>query len=464
MMEDVRNGIINLVLVKDLSRFGRNYLDVGQYLEKELPAFGCRFVALSDGIDTETGEDDIIPFLNAVNDFYIKNLSDKIKVALTARAKDGQRLSGTCPYGYDRKPNERTRLIVDKYSAGVVRRIFELRAGGTGYTAIAGMLNQDSILPPRAYYYQKHGDKKRTAPGTTSASPAIWSTRTVKLMLQNELYIGNTVAFKRKTRSYRDNRATMRNEDEWIRTPCTHEPIVSKELWQKVQKINQIAKDKYSSTKMAQKSLFSGLMICPDCGANMGLLSKSYSCRTYHRSGNAVCSPHRISEYDLKHLVFDHIKEMAAIITPDEKGILKKIFHRFLDESKAIKQSAAAKHRRLEQQLYSLELQTEQLFEDKFDGNIPPDDFLTKINEAEALRQEVEATLEHLIKTTREAEVKIDDIGKWTALVKKRSASIEIDRDLLRNLIDKIEVGEKIELNGTIIRDVKIYYKCDGLW
>ena len=154
-MADARQGIINLVLVQDLSRFGRNYLEAGRYLEEELPSLGCRFVALSDGIDTEDGENDIMPFLNAMNDYYLKNLSDRIKIVLTAKAKDGQKLSGAVPYGYDRNPAEHTRLIVDEYAAGIVKRMFELRATGKGYAAIAGVLNKENILPPRLYYFQR---------------------------------------------------------------------------------------------------------------------------------------------------------------------------------------------------------------------------------------------------------------------------------------------------------------------
>jgi len=161
MMADVRGGLVNLVLVKDLSRFGRNYLEAGNYLENELPALGCRFVSLSEGIDTETGENDIIPFLNAMNDYYLKNLSERIKMVLTVKAKEGQKLSGAVPYGYLRSPDDHTRLIVDEYAAGVVKRIFECRAHGDSYAKITAMLNRENIMPPRLYYFDR---QKRETP------------------------------------------------------------------------------------------------------------------------------------------------------------------------------------------------------------------------------------------------------------------------------------------------------------
>jgi len=188
MMEDVKQGKINLVLVKDLSRFGRNYLEAGKYLEEELPSYGCRFVSLAEGIDTETGEDDIVPFLNAMNDHYLKNLSDRIKSVLTAKAKNGQKLSGFAPYGYVRSPENHTKLIIDEYAAEVVKRIFELRADGSGYAKIANILNEDGILPPRLYYYLSQNREPVRA-------TKIWYTPTVRSILQNEVYVGNIVCF-----------------------------------------------------------------------------------------------------------------------------------------------------------------------------------------------------------------------------------------------------------------------------
>ena len=199
MMADARSGLINLVLVKDLSRFGRNYLEAGNYLENELPALGCRFVSLSEGIDTETGENDIMPFLNAMNDYYLKNLSERIKMVLEVKAKEGQKLSGAVPYGYLRSPDDHTRLIVDEYAAGIVKRIFECRARGDGYAKITAMLNRENIMPPRMYYFDRQNRE------TPQVCTEMWYSQTVKALLRNELYIGNTVQFTLRTRSYRDS-------------------------------------------------------------------------------------------------------------------------------------------------------------------------------------------------------------------------------------------------------------------
>jgi len=178
MMEDIRNGVINLVLVQDLSRFGRNYLETGKYLEEELPALGCRFVALADGVDTADGENDIVPFLNAMNDFYLNNISDRIKSVFKAKAQAGHKLTGTPPYGFMRNPEDKTRLVVDEYASGVVKRIFEMRAEGLGYSKISSALNHDNIPPPRLHYCLRNNREPSSTASTT------WQIHAIRNMLR----------------------------------------------------------------------------------------------------------------------------------------------------------------------------------------------------------------------------------------------------------------------------------------
>lgn len=470
MMEDARKGTINLVLVKDLSRFGRNYLETGKYLEEELPALGCRFVALSDGIDTETSENDIMPFLNAINDFYLKNLSDRVKAVLTAKAKDGQKLSGTAPYGYERDPEKNTQLVIDEYASGVVKRIFETRAKGVGYSAIAGLLNKNNILPPRLYYY------KRQNRDTKATYSDMWSLRTVKLILNNEIYIGNTVSFKRKIRSYRDNRAVKCDENDWIRVENTHTPIIDNELWETVQQINNDAKERFTDSRKPQRSLFSVILACADCHANMGYgvntkkykserIAKygGYACRTYTRSGGAVCSWHKISEYNLKELVLDNIKEMARLITLDEDRMIQSLRQRLISGYKAVKSDRTKERRELEQQLYTLETQIDRLYEDKISGVISTDTFAAVMEKIEASRLEIENKISELKQTAEQIEAKFCGIDLWVKLIKEKSTFNEVDRDLLESLIDKIEIGESVVVDGVKTQDVRIFYKYVGL-
>ena len=468
MMADVRRGVVNLVLVQDLSRFGRNYLEAGKYLEEELPSLGCRFVALSDGIDTETGENDIIPLLNAMNDYYLKNLSDRIKSVLTAKAMDGQKLSGAVPYGYDRNPEEHTRLIVDDYAAGVVKRIFEIRATGTGYAAIARILNTDNILPPRLYYFRRQNRETKADCTTT------WKYATVKNLLRNELYLGHTLAFKRKTISHRDSKHVARDESEWIRTENTHTPIVDAILWDKVQEVNQKAKSRASNNREQQTSLFSKIVVCADCQKNLSyrMSDKRYSkglirygayyCRVYTASGRTVCSSHVISEINLKNLVLSHIKEKAKLIALDEDRMLDYLQKSLLGSRRASMSDIAKERRELEQQLYTLEVQLEQLYGDKLSGDISAETFTPLANKIEAQRVDISDRLSTLAQTVEHTESKLSDINRWVGLIKEKSTIEEVDRDFLESLIEKIEISEKKVVDGVKTQDVKIYYKYVG--
>ena len=375
MMRDAHLGIINLVLVKDLSRFGRNYLEAGQLLEEELPGLGCRFVALLDGIDTDTGENDIIPFINAINDFYVRDISKRIKSVMLARAKDGQKLTGRAPYGYTRDPNNRGRLIVDESTAGTVRQIFELRANGMSYGQIAGELIKNQIPPPQSR----------------------WTVATIKLILGNEIYIGNTVSLKRGTRSYRDKRTYWRDQSEWVRVENTHEAIIDIKTWDKVVELNNSAK----KTASRKASLFAGLVFCQNCNTKMRFTRYgSYKCK-------AACS--KISEKTLTILVQEYVNKIYA--------------------------SKIAKAK-LKQQLAHLESQMQQLYENKVEGLISADNFRSAINKAENQRISTE--------------------NKINLLKQNAFPLLAIDRELLEKLVAKIEIGTCEVIDGVPTQNIKL--------
>jgi len=292
----------------------------------------------------------------------------------------------------------------------------------------------------------------------------MWSSKTIKLILQNELYIGHTIAFKRKTRSYRDDRTIKRDKSEWIRAENTHEPIIHKKLWDKVQQINKISKDKHLGTKQQPKpTLFSGFITCHGCKTKMGLFFKSYGCRTYHKSGKASCSPHYIPEKHLKNLVLYHINNTAKQITLNEEEIFKKLQCNLLHQCKTNKQDARKKRRQLEKQLHILELETEQLFEDKLQGKINQQDFLVKITKNDTLHQETKTLLQNIDQATKKTSSKLEGVDKWVRLIKQKSDVVEVDRGLLEGLVEKIEVEEKILVDGAPSQKVRIYFKFVGL-
>ena len=471
MMEDVRSGVINLVLVKDLSRFGRNYLEAGKYLEDELPSHGCRFVALSDGIDTEDGENDIIPFLNAMNDYYLKNLSDRIKIVLHAKARDGQKLTGAAPYGYIRSPENHMKLIIDEYAAGIVKQIFALRTGGAGYAKIAAAMNTDGVLAPRLYYFVRQNKEP-----TQKTTPA-WYSQTVRAILQNEIYIGNIVQCKRKTRSYRDKTIVNCPEEEWIRVENTHEAIVDMQTWEQVQQMGNKAKQRASGQREHRPSLFSGLLFCDCCGSGLDYSVEthtrkggiqvsygSYYCRKYALTGKAVCSRHTISELSLKKILLEDIRNHANRIKLDETAVLKLLQNKLLGEHTLSRAEVSIERRALRKQLHALEQLTSKLYEDRVSGVISEDSFSIMIENNEVERLDKEQQLALLERSEKETTAKLEDIEHWLKLIREKSLVEDVDRELLEALVEKVVIGEREVINGVKHQNVSIYYRFIGLF
>ena len=468
MMGDVRNGIINLVLVKDLSRFGRNYLEAGRYLEEELPALDCRFVALSDGIDTENGENDIMPFLNAMNDHYLKNMSDKIKASFVAMAKEGKRSVGIAPFGYIRNPADKSKLIVDEYAAGVVKRIFAMRAEGMGYGAITKILNDEHIPTPRLYYYQRQNRQPQ------ANCRMEWHIYMVKRVVADEQYLGHMIFGKTRSMSYRNTKAVPNHEDEWIRVENTHPAIIDQTTWDVVQEIRAVNKQNKANEKKPEPSLFKSKLICSDCHKKLVFhanheFRKSgnpkynmYHCSTRLSTGGSRCSNHSIYEVVLKNLLLDEVKRHFDLINLDESKMLSTLMDRLNGEHSQEKALSAKERQRLKQELHELELRAELHYENKVSGVISAERFTELALESETRRKEIQARLDGFTESEKAAKLKLADIKRWMGVIKEYSSVTEINRDLIDALVDKIEVGKKLKENGVTSQDVKIFYRYVG--
>jgi DNA invertase Pin-like site-specific DNA recombinase len=470
MIEDVHKGEINLVLVKDLSRFGRNYLEAGHYLEELLPSLGCRFVAFQDGIDTEDGENDVMAFLNAMNDYYVKNHSDRIRSIMAAKAKDGQKISGHAPYGYRRSEEENTRLVIDEYSAGIVRRIFEMRKEGLGYYSIAKTLNNENIDPPMSYYY------KIMSRDDSKVKARTWRPSTLNSMLKDELYIGNAVQLEKKVVSYRDKREVMRPSDEWIRVDGAFPAIIDKALWNDVQAVNCKAAEHIANKKPPQKRLFSDIAICADCGAKLtsiknvktGKRGKTteyvhYLCVKYHSTGGAECTRHSVSQQSLSKIVLYEIDEMMHKVKLNEKVVIQTLTQKLIGDKRTTQAQRKTEAAVLEKSIHKLETAIGKLYEKRFTGQISEDTFSTQMQFYEIERLQTKERLSVLETTDSEAESKLGDIKNWIRVIKENATVKELSRDLLLILVDKIEVGEGRLVNGVKEQDVVIHYKFIGV-
>lgn len=320
MMEDIRAGKVNCVLVKDLSRFGRDYIEAGRLIQKTFPALSVRFIAVTDGFDSlyadRTDSSLILPIKNFVNDSYCRDISMKVKAQQTVKRKEGKCISAFAVYGYKKNPEDKNRLMVDEYAADIVRKIFAWKIAGMSLMAIAEKLNATGILSPMEYK-RSLGIKYHT--GFEGTSTAKWAAVSVKRVLVNPVYLGTMVQGKQEKINYKVNKRINKPKEEWICVENTHEAIVSEADFLTVQDL--LKYDGRASNDADVASLFSGVLVCADCKAPMvkrvnsykGTKKVFYICQTKNKSRG--CSRHSIEENLLKRIVFKEIKKFLELMT-----------------------------------------------------------------------------------------------------------------------------------------------------
>ncbi len=470
LIEDAKAKKINCIVVKDLSRFGRNYIEFGQYTDYLFPSIGCRFIAVNNGIDTMStnGSTDVMCFLNLFNEFYSRDTSKKVKAVKKACAENGK-FMGTYPaYGYKRDPADKHHLIIDEDIAPNVRRIFSLRAEGKGFRAIAVMLNEEGVPSPGTLYYQRKGTSD------VRNVNHLWAGETVKSIIRNEVYIGNMVQGKSGTLSYKSRKLIAKPEEDWIRVEGTHEPIISREIWETVCDIDK-NKVRKSPTADGIRSIFTGLVYCADCGFKMrnqverftykdgtpGRYS-SFICGNYSRSGKAACTIHSIYENVLHELVLTDIREKARFAEYDSDSLIQTITRMKEKESHSKISSYQQELSATSKRLSELEKLIQNLYEDKCRGTIPQSVFQTLMQKYEAERAEKAAALPELEAKVRAQMENRKDAGKWAEMIRKYTEITELDEAILFELVERIEVGDAVIIDGQRVCDVKVYYRYVG--
>lgn len=470
LIEDAKAKRINLILVKDLSRFGRNYIEIGQYTDYLFPSIGCRFVALNNGVDTESknGSTDVMCFLNLFNEFYSRDTSKKVKAVKRACAENGK-FMGTYPaYGYKRDPEDKHHLVIDEDTAPIVRRIFSMRATGMGFTGIAAQLNEEGIPSPGMLYYQRRG---KADPRRVNHK---WAGETVKHLIRNEVYIGNMVQGKTGTVSYKNKKLISKPEDEWIRVEGTHEPIISQEIWDTVQSIDQKRVRKNAASD-GIRSVFTGIVYCAECGFKMrnhtekftykdgspGRYS-SFICGNYARSGKSACTIHTIYENVLEQIVLEDIREKARFAAHDPEMLAQHILRLKDKEAQSHRTSCEQELKAVKTRLDELERLMQSLYEDKYSGTVPQSVFQTLMRKYETERAEKAAALPELELKLKAHMENRQDAGRWTEIIRQYTEITKLDESMLFALVDRIEVGEAQKVRGVRVRDVKVYYRYVG--
>lgn len=468
MLEDARAGVINLILVKDLSRLGRDFVEVGRYTDVIFPALGCRFVSMLDCLDTEGDNTDMLHFRSLMNDYHLKDLSSKIKSVLHAKMRSGQFIAAYAPYGYRKSNDDKHKLVIDEESAAVVRRMYEQRQAGMAYGKIAATLNTEGVLSPRWYWAIHYGN------GSCRFSK-LWTYTAVKNILCDPVYIGKLVQNRTGTRSYKDKTYVSKPESDWIIHEDAHEAIVSAGVWNRVQEINRAAKARCENNAPPTPALFSGKLVCAGCGSPMvanretqrrrdGSVKRytSYCCSRYLSSGRCLCSRHRVYEIGLKELVLTEIKTHAQAVELDAGAVFERIKKQVVAisgvRSGNAKQEAAALRRRV----WELEQIAAKLYEDKVNGVISEASFTSLIGRCEGKRAEIAARLERIDAELSASERESDKAQRWADAIRRRLCLQELDRETVDELIDHIEVGERSVIDGQKHQDITVYYRFVG--
>ena len=462
MLADIEAGKVATVIVKDMSRLGRNYLQVGMYTEMIFPQKGVRFIAINDGVDSAQGENDLTPLKNLFNEWMVRDTSKKIKAVKRAKGMSGKPTTTQPVYGYLMGEDER--FIVDEEAAAVVKRIFALCAAGNGPSQIARILKKEQVLTPTMYAYAKYG---MTHTGLDTQRPYHWSGDTVADMLENEIYIGNTLNYRFSTRSYKDKRKIEHPREECLVFENTHPAIITKEIWDIVQRVR---KSKRRRTKMNEQNKYSGLVICADCGKTMVLhrahtISASYNhftCRTYKKDGEA-CTGHYIRECVLDEAVLEDLRRVTAMAREHSEEFAAYIGSRQSAEiqreiRKQEKELAAMRKRKMK-----LDTIFKKLYEDSVLGRMTTEQFQTlsgsymeEQNQIAAGIPQKEADIQRLRETVSGTEDFLDKAKRYTDIT-------ELTPELLRLFIEKIVVHEKeVKWSKHAPQTVEIYYNGIG--
>ena len=464
LLNDAKTGVINTIIVKDLSRFGRNYIEVGQYVDYVFPAFGIRFIAIQDNVDTEnrdSGAMEMMPIMNVFNEWHAANTSKKIRAVLKSNARDGKYHARKAPYGYVKSDTEKKTPIVDEEAAAVVKRIFEMRASGLSPHKIADKLNEDKIPNPSKYSFDKYGIVGKRNHFN------LWAFCAVNSILRNPTYLGHMAQQRWGSVSYKNHKRYKKDESEWIVVKNTHEPIITQELWDKVREVEKSV-SQGRKTKRGYTHPLSGFLFCADCGGKMklnyinrdGKLYFNFNCGNHLRLGKSYCFSHFIQAKDIEAIVLDDIQTMAQRIVLDEKTIREDfIRHNAELADKAIKSAKKelqAKRKRAEELSRLMQL----AYEDRLKGKMPEDiciGFMQKYSdEQKRLEIEIAELEERLTETTNT----IQSADEFIRNIKKYLGAPELTREMCYELIDRIIVGGHPKHTGKE-REIDLVYKVD---
>lgn len=462
MMADAEEGKISTVIVKDMSRFGRDYIMVGYYTEIYFSNLDIRFIAINDNVDSNIQtENDLTPFKNVFNEWYARDTSKKIRAVFKAKGNSGKHLSTNPPFGYKKDPNDKEKWIIDEEAAATVRRIFQMYVDGYRISEIGHKLTEEKVETP-ILYYMNRGIKTNAR----SEYPEIWDLMSIKYILSQTAYAGHTVNFQTAVKSYKTKKQIRLPKEDWIIYRNTQEPIIDEKTFETVQ---QMRKVKRARTKYNEPNMFSGLLYCADCGNHLTIQRvarnrkmDNFSCATYRKKKKGLCSCHRILISDLETIVKVDLQKVCEYVFLHEKEFTDEYLSGSKKETIKFQAKTKTELKRLSDRQEEIGRVIRKLYEDNVNGRITDErfDFLAKSYEDESidLKTKIQELKNALALSVQDEE----KLSKFLKVVKSYTEIEELTPEILNSFIEKIYIGETEKYDGKKMQEVEIIYKFVG--
>ena len=462
MMADAEEGKISTVIVKDMSRFGRDYIMVGYYTEIYFSNLDIRFIAINDNVDSNIQtENDLTPFKNVFNEWYARDTSKKIRAVFKAKGNSGKHLTTNPPFGYKKDPNDKDKWIIDEEAATTVRRIFQMYVEGYRISEIGHKLTEEKVETP-ILYYMNRGIKTNAR----SEYPEIWDLMSIKYILSQTAYAGHTVNFQTAVKSYKTKKQIRLPKADWIIYRNTQEPIIDEKTFETVQ---QMRKVKRARTKYNEPNMFSGLLYCADCGNHLTIQRvarnrkmDNFSCATYRKKKKGLCSCHRILVSDLETIVKEDLQKVCEHVLFHEKEFTDEYLSGSKKETVKFQSKTKAELKRLSERQEEIGKIIRKLYEDNVCGRIADErfDFLAKSYEDEGndLKTKIQELQNALASSVQDEE----KLSKFLKVVKSYTEIEELTPEILNSFIEKIYIGETEKYDGRKMQEVEIIYKFVG--
>ena len=467
--EMIERGEVETLIVKDLSRLGREYLQVGYYTELYFPRMGVRFIAVNEGVDSLIeSSNDFSPIRNWANELHAKDSSKKVRAVKKLQAERGERLGGKPPYGYKKVDKDSKAIIPDEEAAIIVKRIFAMCAAGKGPNQIARILSNEKIYNPTNYYYHAFG-KSHNQLDTTH--PYHWTGSTITAILENMVYLGHTVGLRHTTISYKNKKAITRPDNEVIIVENTHPALITREQWDIVQDLRK--QKKRAPKQMEEPNIFSGITFCADCGRSMVLhrastmkkSSYNFKCYTYGKRGKAECSPHHIREDELYEIILDDLRRVTHIARMKERQFAEYINRK---NSVELRREITALQRELDSMRKRRDELTalfKRLYEDNVLGRITNEQFRLLSGDYNAEQNGLDEAIPQKEERLSKLKSSADNVNAFIEKAKKYKSIDVLTPEIVRLFIARIEIGERTEkYSRHSTQKIRIVYRDIGEW